>query len=135
MTTDIAPVVALAERGRFDEHMTAVTHPDAPLDAFLAYFRMLATTDVADLCDPPSDNPLIQFARAFGRMQGSLESLTTTITRSFDPAVRSAPPSGLAEVVREVARPCVNPSCEESWLPWESSACSPECEAIAETCI
>lgn len=103
-------------------YRTAALATDAPLDAALVYLRALATADVETLGGERDDYGM-HYCRAFGRLQGSVLALVEHLCREIDDEVRAAPPEALAELVRDVMRECLAPSCGEQRAPWESNVC------------
>lgn len=135
MTTTDAPVATVAAPALLNRFRDAALAPDAPLDATIAYLRELSNADEKTLAGLPVADPATRSHMARCELQLALSTVVHFLTTGVTPDVRAAPPSGLAEVLADVSRKCVNPACDERWLPWEATACSPECEALAETCI
>lgn len=125
----MTPVEATAAPAVLDAHRTACASPDAPIDAYLAFLRELATADL-DTLAPGETDSLRKRSVALGRMQGTVEALTILLTRQLSPELRSAPASVLNELIDDSLVFCRNEACFVKVAPWGDVTCGdPACDS------
>lgn len=116
--TQAPPPVQLTRNAQnIDAAVALLSGPDASLEDVAMLLRRLATADVDAIStqDPAA------------RLQGLCAFIAQRLRDSTSAELRSAPLETLSEFIGDSTRACVAPSCPERVLPWDDSACSPEC--------
>lgn len=120
-TTD-TPVETLTPTDPLAPALAAVLAEDSSLDAIVFLLRKAGSTPAEEIDVSPY---IVQ-----ARLATVCWLVAKQLSERWDATTRSAPRAALAEVVRDVLRPCDAPSCDELRAPWESSTCdSAECVA------